>query len=186
MTGNLSARSCIDLHVTIAKAERMVNDAGNSPPGGVAFGATAFEDVYRGAYDRMTRVAHMLTGHNDIAEEVVQDAFVGLYRRFDTVSDPHGYLYRSVVNGCRQRHRRRQVGERLRTLRVVTEVAPPEIDETWRALEQLSPRRRAAVVLRYYADLSEADIAEALGCSRGTVKSLLHRALAQLKDVIDR
>jgi RNA polymerase sigma factor (sigma-70 family) len=50
----------------------------------------------------------------------------------------------------------------------------------------LSPRRRAAVVLRYYADLSEADIAEALGCSKGTVKSLLHRALAQLKDVIDR
>jgi RNA polymerase sigma factor (sigma-70 family) len=161
-------------------------DAGDSPPVGVAFGATAFEDVYRDAYHRMTRVAHMLTGHNDVAEEVVQDAFVGLYRRFDTVADPRGYLYRSVVNGCRQRHRRRQVGERLRTLRVTTEVAPPEIDETWRALDTLSPRRRAAVVLRYYADLSEADIAEALGCSRGTVKSLLHRALAQLKDVIDR
>ena len=165
----------------------MVNEGvGPEPSSEVGFGATAFEDVYRGAYHRMTRVAHMLTGHNDIAEEVVQDAFVGLYRRFDTVADPYGYLYRSVVNGCHQRHRRRQVGERLRTLRVVTEVAPPEIDETWRALERLSPRRRAAVVLRYYADLSEADIAEALGCSKGTVKSLLHRALAQLKDVIDR
>ncbi len=149
------------------------------------FGATALEGLYRDAYHRMTRVAHMLTGHNDVAEEVVQDAFVGLYRRFDTVSDPTGYLYRSVVNGCRQRHRRRQVGERLRTLRVVTEVAPPEIDETWRAVERLSPWRRA-VVLRYCADLSEADIAEVLGCSKGTVKSLLHRALAQLKDVIDR
>jgi RNA polymerase sigma-70 factor (sigma-E family) len=145
-----------------------------------------FEAVYRTAYRRMLRVAHLLTGDDGVAEEIVQDSFVALYGRFGTVAEPEGYLYRSVVNGCRSRHRRKEPSEKLRRLRVVTEIAPPEVDETWRALAALSDRRRAAVVLRYYADLSEADIAVALGCSRGTVKSLIHRALAQLRDVVER
>jgi RNA polymerase sigma-70 factor (sigma-E family) len=147
--------------------------------------AGSFEDVYRSSYARMVRTAHMLTGSSETAEEVVQDAFVRLYPRFDTVQDPAGYLYRSVVNGCWAGHRRRRVVERLRPLQsIVNDASPPEIDETWTALRRLPPRRRAVIVLRFYADLPIADIAQVLDCPTGTVKSLLHRSLAQLKDVL--
>jgi len=146
--------------------------------------AGSFEEVYRASYARMVRAAHLLTGSNETAEEVVQDAFMHLYPRFDTVDDPAGYLYRSVVNGCWAGHRRRRVFERLRPASRPSEVGPPEIDETWTALRRLPPRRRAVIVLRFYADLPIADIAQVLDCPPGTVKSLLHRSLAQLKDVI--
>jgi RNA polymerase sigma-70 factor (sigma-E family) len=147
-----------------------------------------FEDVYRTDYDRMVRVAYMLSGSNEVAEDVVQDAFVQLYSRFDRLADPAPYLYRTVVNGCRSRHRRHRVVERFRHLTVQSDqgTVPSEIDETWSALGRLAPRRRAVVVLRYYADLPLAEIAEILGCRTGTVKSMLHRALAELKEVVDR
>lgn len=145
-----------------------------------------YEEVYRADFARMVRIAHMLTGSNEMAEDVVQDAFVKLYPRFDTVADPSGYLYRSVVNGCWSRHRHRRVVERLRHLTARDEVHSDEIDETWGALNRLTPRQRSVVVLRYYADLQLADIAAALGVTTGTVKALLHRALAVLKEVIDQ
>jgi RNA polymerase sigma factor (sigma-70 family) len=146
-----------------------------------------FEEVYARSYRRLTRIAHLMTGGNGVAEEVVQDAFVALYRRFDQVADPDGYLYRSVVNGAKARYRRRQVAERLSRVRQVSpDVAPPDIDETWQALERLSARRRAAVALRYYADLSVDEIADLLDCRPATVRSLLHRGLADLKELITR
>jgi RNA polymerase sigma-70 factor (sigma-E family) len=144
-----------------------------------------FEDVYRASYARMIRVAFMLTGSNEAAEDIVQEAFVRIYARFDRLDDPIPYLYRTVVNGCRERHRRRHVAERLRHLTVQSGVSTLEIDETWTALERLPARRRAAVVLRYYADLPLAEIALILDCRTGTVKSMLHRALAELKEVVD-
>lgn len=148
--------------------------------------ATSCEDFFRDNYARMVRVAHMLTGSNETAEDIVQDAFVKLYPRFHEVADPGGYLYRSVVNGCWSRHRHRQVVERYRHLTAPDTVADTEIDETWAALRHLQPRRRAVIVLRYYADLPLAEIARILECRPGTVKSMLHRALADLKEVIDR
>lgn len=149
---------------------------------------TTFEDVYRTDYDRMVRVAYMLSGSNEVAEDIVQDAFVQLYSRFDRLADPVPYLYRTVVNGCRLRHRRRRVVERLRHLTAPSDQVTmgSAIDGTWSALDRLPPRRRAVVVLRYYADLPLAEIAEVLGCKIGTVKSMLHRALAELKEVVTR
>jgi RNA polymerase sigma factor (sigma-70 family) len=134
----------------------------------------------------MVQVAHMLTGSNDAAEDIVQDAFVGLYPRFDTLEDPAGYLYRSVVNGCWSRRRHRQVVERLRHLTAQPDTSYDNIDETRAALSRLSPRRRAVIVLRYYDDLPLVDIAEIIGCRIGTVKSMLHRALADLKTELHR
>jgi RNA polymerase sigma factor (sigma-70 family) len=148
--------------------------------------AATFEDVYRTVYDRMKRVAFVMTGSNETAEDVVQDAFVQLYSRFDRLGDPVPYLYRSVVNGCWSRRRHLRVVDRLRHLTADRrDVAPVEVDETWSALERLHPRRRAVVVLRYYADLPLADIASILDCKVGTVKSMLHRALAELKEVVE-
>jgi RNA polymerase sigma factor (sigma-70 family) len=169
--------------------------AGDAPPGVVSVDprsrvctadAGSFEDVYRASYARLVRTARMLTGSSETAEEVVQDAFVGLHPHFDTVHDPIGYLYRSVVNGCRTGHRRRQVRERLRPSPARSTVDAPEIDETWAALRSLPIRRRTVIVLRYYADLPIADIAQILGCPAGTVRSLLHRSLSELEGLIGR
>jgi RNA polymerase sigma factor (sigma-70 family) len=144
-----------------------------------------FEDVYRAEYLRMVRVAAMLLGSSEGAEDVVQDAFVALYHHYDSVTDPPGYLYRSVVNGCGSRFRHRQVVARFRHLTTVPDASDQTVDITWTALRSLAPRRRAVVVLRFYADLPLADIAHILDCNLGTVKSMLHRALGDLREVIE-
>jgi RNA polymerase sigma factor (sigma-70 family) len=146
----------------------------------------SFEETYRASYRQLTQVAHLITGSNDVAEEVVQDAFVALYPRFATVDNPGGYLYRSVVNGCRTWMRRRDARVRLGRAEPLRVAKAPELDETWSALLGLSPRLRTVVVLRYYADLPLAQIGELVGCPTGTVKSQLHRALSQLRGVIER
>jgi RNA polymerase sigma factor (sigma-70 family) len=163
------------------------DDVGKEARGDEAPGlraVTTFEALYRASYPRMKRVAFVMTGSNEVAEDVVQDAFLQLYRRFDELDDPVPYLYRSVVNGCGQRRRQRRVVERLQHLTVQSDVSPFEVDETWAALKRLPGRRRAVVVLRFYADLPLAEIAQVLGCKTGTVKSMLHRALSELKEVV--
>jgi RNA polymerase sigma factor (sigma-70 family) len=153
---------------------------------GAVLSPPSFEETYRACYGQLTRVAHLITGSNEVAEEVVQDAFVALYPRYATVERPDGYLYRSVVNGCRTWIRRKQTGLRVVRPERAGVTAAPELDETWTALAGLSPHQRTVVVLRFYADLPLAEIGELMGCRTGTVKSQLHRALGQLKDVIVR
>ncbi|MFN3258111.1 MAG: RNA polymerase sigma factor [Ilumatobacter sp.] len=119
------------------------------------------------------------------AEDVVQDAFAGLHRNAHRVSNPGGYLQRSVVNLSIKVQRRRHTATRYRPDQLPLS-GIPEIDETWQAVSRLPPRQRAVVALRYWEDLSEAQIAAALDWPAGTVKSTLHRALAQLKKEIAR
>lgn len=154
-----------------------------------------FDEVFDREYAPMVRVAYLMLGSNELAEETVQDAFVALHQQWFRVSNPGGYLRTSVVNRCRSKLRRRttraRVDDKLRA-EVVTSsgpassAAPRSADELFDALATLSARQRAAVVLRYYADLPEAEIAEALGVRPGTVKSLLNRGLTQLREVIER
>lgn len=131
----------------------------------------------------MVRVAHLISGSNAVAEEIVQDAFVRLRERWDSLDNPGGYLRTTVVNACRSQLRRHDVERRYaRTQRpddIVT--GDREIDETWTALGQLPERQRAVLVLRFYEDLPEAEIAHILGCRIGTVKSSMHRALKRLR-----
>jgi RNA polymerase sigma factor (sigma-70 family) len=127
----------------------------------------------------------MMTGSNEAAEDIVQEAFVRLFARFDRLDDPVPYLRRSVVNGCLERGRRRRVVQRLEHLTVAGSVAALEIDEMWSILKRLPARRRAAVVLRYYVDLPLAEIAQVLDCKTGTVKSMLNRAIAELRKVVE-
>ena len=88
-------------------------------------------------------------------------------------------------DGCNTWHRRRRM-ERERLPRAITEGVEPEARELLDALARLGLRQRTALVLRFYADMSEADIAQALGCRIGTVKSLVHRGLRQLEGMIER
>jgi DNA-directed RNA polymerase specialized sigma24 family protein len=146
----------------------------------------ALDELYRAHYAAMVRLAHLVTGSNEVAEDVVQEAFVRLHRSQVRADNPGAFLRTVVVNRCRS-WQRRQVLERRHSGAVMPGVSlPVEVDETLTALAGLRSRQRTALVLRFYGDLAETDIAAALGCRPGTVKSLISRGLAQLKETIER
>ena len=147
--------------------------------------ATTFEDLFRRRYEPMVRVAFLLLGSRAEAEDVVQDSFARIELRWARLDKPEGYLHRCVVNRSNDVLRRRRLEDRFRRLRR-EETSELHADELADALATLPPKRRAAVVLRYYAGLPEKEIAKVLGVRPGTVKSMLHRALAQLREVIER
>ncbi len=135
-------------------------------------------------YASLVRLAALL-GDRSVAEEVVQDAFVRVHIAGDRVHDPLPYLRRAVVNGARSSLRRREVRRRA-PLEVVRDVPPPDDrEDVMRALRGLPARQRECLVLRFYNDLSEADIAAALGISPGSVKTHTSRGLAALGKTLE-
>jgi RNA polymerase sigma-70 factor (sigma-E family) len=137
----------------------------------------------------LTRLAFLMLGDRQTAEDVVQEAFCGLYRAWDRMSDhAHalGYVRSSVLNGSRSALRRSRRAPRAVAVEAAaasaedTVLAGERQRETVAALRRLPPRQREAVVLRYFADLPEQETAVAMGVSRGTVKSTTSRALAAL------
>ena len=140
----------------------------------------------------LTRLAFLMLGDRQAAEDVVQEAFCGLYRAWDRMPDhTHavGYVRASVLNGSRSALRRsRRAPRELAGPAAASSAASAEDAalagerqrETVAALRRLPPRQREAVVLRYFADLPEQETAAAMGVSRGTVKSTTSRALAAL------
>lgn len=151
-----------------------------------------FERFYTDRYGQMVRTAALITGSAAVAEEIVQDTFVQMYRLWDEIDSPPGWARAAVVSGCRSWQRRvvreRTHAERFGPAEAGTDalVASDANAIAVRAsLQSLTDRQRAAVVLRYFEDLPEAEIARLLGCRPGTVKSLLSRSLAKLKGVLD-
>jgi RNA polymerase sigma-70 factor (sigma-E family) len=138
----------------------------------------------------LVRLAVLMVGDQQAAEDVVQDAFLGLYRRWPALKDPDralSYARSSVLNGCRMVLRSRFSRDK------VTLAAPDDIEsaeatallgeanrEVIAALRRLPARQREAVVLRYYLDMTEDQAAQAMRVSRGTVKSATSRGLAAL------
>ena len=141
-----------------------------------------FDDFYDQQRLSMLRLAHLLCGSAEAGEEVAQEAFVVVHSRWSSLEEPAAYLRVVVVNKSRS-VQRRQMRERrhLRSMRTTPTALTPEIDETWQQLKKLSADRRAAIVLRFYEDLAVAEIAEVMDKPIGTVKSLLHRGMAELK-----
>jgi len=137
----------------------------------------------------LTRLAYVMLGDRPAAEDVVQEAFLGLYKRWsqlrDTASAP-GYLRASVLNGCRMvlRSRTRRDDRTAGELPWESAEATALVGEKYRhlllAIRALPPRQRETLVLRYYLDLSEEETARSMGIRRGTVKSATSRALAAL------
>jgi RNA polymerase sigma factor (sigma-70 family) len=144
--------------------------------------------LYKAEYLPMLRLAHLLIGTAEIAEEVVQDAFIVVYQRREQIENLGGYLRRTVVNRCYSELRRRSLERRKAQLFAVGEepVLTPELDETWKALDRLKPKQRTALVLRYYEDLPIKEVAELMGEREGTVKSLVHRGLNGLRSEVTR
>jgi RNA polymerase sigma-70 factor (sigma-E family) len=145
----------------------------------------AFTELYRTHYSALVRLAAVVVDDDAVAEEVVQEAFARLHMRWARVDDPASYVRRSTVNGCRDILRRRRV-ERTFLRRQTTDDPKPEPDFLGDALARLPARERIALVLRHYEGLSEQQIAEALGCPPGTVKTLLHRGGKRLRQQLER
>lgn len=139
--------------------------------------------LYRTRYDDMVRLAFLLTGSSAEAEEIVQDAFVRIRGRIARADNPSAYLRTAVVNGCRNHYRRIMV-ERRHAPQAET-ASHDRVDEMSDALATLSTRQRSVIVLRFYAGMTEAEIAQVLRCRPGTVKSLAHRGLAELRRIIE-
>lgn len=150
-------------------------------------GTADFQRVYAEQFPVMVRFAYLTTGSLDTAEDVVQDAFVQLHRNWHRVEQPVGWLRRAVANRCTSWVRRRILERRhAQTAEpTVSPVLSPDATAVRDALTRLRPRQRAAVFLRYYLDLPVAAIADTLDCRPGTVRSLLHRAHAVLKESLN-
>lgn len=153
----------------------------------------AVTQLYAVHYRSLVRLAALLLRDTAVAEEVVQDAFVAMHGRWARLRDPDkalAYLRQSVVNGARSAIRRRGVAQRYLPRLSLPATVPSaehgaldrlEHEAVVAALQQLPVRQREALVLRYYADLSEADIAATMGISRGAVKSHASRGMAALR-----
>lgn len=152
-----------------------------------------FADVFAAHRTEALRLAYLLCGDRDRAEDLVADAFVKLYRRWcrGGIDNPRAYLRRTVVNETNSRFRRlalerreasRQRGDDRGERGTDEQVADAEAVAA--ALAALPPRQRSAVVLRYYADLPEREVADLLGVSVGTVKSSVSRALERMRPLL--
>jgi RNA polymerase sigma factor (sigma-70 family) len=150
-----------------------------------------FDDFYRREYERAVRLAWLLSGSRAAAEDVVQDAMMAVYRSFARVESPGAYLRRAVVNGTRSRGRNeRHQQERVTLLereRPVFNDAVADADgELFDLIRGLPYRQRVVIVARYWGGWSETDIARALDCRPGTVKSLAARALNRLRNEVEQ
>jgi RNA polymerase sigma-70 factor (sigma-E family) len=154
---------------------------------------TEFSEFAHGRWPGLARLGYGLTGDRGLAEDLAQTALASAYASWSRVrraDDPDAYVRRILVNAYRASFRRRRVSEQLSGLpheyarAIATDPGvnqPSERDAIVSALLDLPPRQREVVVLRYWLDLTEAQVAAALNCSVGNVKSQASRALAKLR-----
>lgn len=148
-------------------------------------------ELYAAHGPSAARLAYLLTGERELAEDLAHEAFIRLAGRFHHVRSQDAfpaYLRAAVVNVVRNHLRRRRleraVLDRIGSTRPTDRSSAPDVeqrDELWRCLQALPYRQRAAIVLRYYEDLSEQQTADVLGCSVNAVKGLVARGLERLR-----
>ncbi len=135
-----------------------------------------FAVLYRTQFPVLMRVAFLMTGSNETAEDVVQDTFIRCRSRLGDLEHPPSYLRAAVINECRsvyRRSRRRRVDSQD-----IKDELPADLVDLRDALGRLPWRQRAAIVLRYFVDVPDSDIAEFLACKPSTVRSLIRRGVA--------
>jgi RNA polymerase sigma factor (sigma-70 family) len=140
------------------------------------------EEVYRSSQAALRRLAFLLVGDRDDADDIVQSVFATAADRWSSIDDPPTYLRRAVANRAHDVHRR--------SFRPAAPVAGdahadgPDVDVVWSFVNALPTAQRAVIVLRFYEDLSLVDIAVVLGRPENTVRSDLRRALSHLKRIL--
>lgn len=148
----------------------------------------SFDDFYREHHAEAVRWATALVGRRDVAEDLAQDALERTGRRLSELEESAAYLRRSVVNACRSWHRSHRRELRRMRLAAPTDEASGPIEvsapsrEVLAAVQMLPYPQRAAVVLRFWADWSDVDIATSLGCKPASVRVLVHRGIARLRE----
>ena len=150
-----------------------------------------YENFVRALLPRLLRYATMLTGERELAGDLVQDVLVKLYRRWSRISaadDPDRYVMRMVTNGYLS-WRRSKPARLIAVGEVPDEVRPDDFasdhalrEDMWQRLARLPRRQRAVLVLRYYEQWDDAEIADLLDCARATVRAHAHRALTTLRN----
>ena len=139
----------------------------------------SIEAAYRRLYPQLVRLAFLLVDTAEHAEEAVQDAFAKAYPKWGRIENPDAYMRRAVVHTCRSVQRRRSVMRRAPATRPDEQTLG--VDHIADIVRQLPLTLRQVVVLRYYLQLSDQEIAHTLAVPIGTVKSTLHRARAHLR-----
>jgi RNA polymerase sigma-70 factor (sigma-E family) len=186
-----------------AAALRLTNASWTDPgrPRALSHAAASAEGTVEALYGEhavgLIRLAYLMLGDRPAAEDVVQDAFCHLYQAWDRLVDPARalpYVRSSVLNACRSALRRRIVGRRV----TPAMYAPPVISaeaaalglherrEVMQAVRRLPGRQREALVLRFYLDLPEQEIAQIMGVQPSTVRSATHRALKALGQSLEK
>lgn len=150
-----------------------------------------FREFFNAEFRPLRRIAYLLTGDWGDAEDLAQEAMVRTYRAWARIKErerPAAYARTVLVNRHRSMLRRAKVEAKHAVARDPDRfVAGPPTDDhmlVWQALAELPMRERQALVLRFYEDLPQADIAAVLGCPVGTVKSMTNRALGRLRGVL--
>jgi len=146
----------------------------------------SFEDFYASVWLRSFRLASFLTQDASAGEEIAQDVLLNMYRTWGKADNPEAYLRTAIVNAASNWRRRAGIGRSKLPLLATNHHTDLAAEELGDAIAALPFRQRAVIVLRYHADLSEAEIAETLGCRPGTVKSLASRALTRLAKEIPK
>lgn len=164
----------------------------------------AISELYAAHWARMVRLAWLVLRDQSLAEDAVQDAFVATHRRWDSIQDSGrvvSYLQTAVVNRCRSIQRHEVVVDRHNRAAAAAADVPgrasqdsaeaaalagSERERILGILDRLPQRQREVLVLRYYADLSESQIADALEISPGSVKAHAHRALNTLRTTLEQ
>ena len=149
-------------------------------------GPDTFAAFYVAEYPGMVQLAHLLTGSSLDAEDAVREAFARLQGRMADLEHPGGYLRTTVVHLCHDRGRRLTNERRMQHALPTPPLLSLGASEVMDVLSGLPYRQRAALVMRYWADWSEQEIADALGCRPGTVETLASRGLARLAKELPR
>jgi RNA polymerase sigma factor (sigma-70 family) len=146
----------------------------------------SFDEFFANAWPWASRLAAFLTQDTAAGEDIAQDVLTTMSQRWNTTDHPAAYLRASLVNASKNWHRRGQTMRDALPLLAASDQLDFQADELGDAIARLPFRQRAVIVMRYHADLSESEIADALGCRRGTVKSLASRALKALAKEIEQ
>ena len=176
------------------RATAAISGSSAAPP---PTGRPAIDELYHARRLSLVRLAVLMVDDKPTAEDIVQDVFTALFRRHGadlrSVSDPHAYLTTGVMNAARSTLRRRRTARAYRAPQAAIMPAAEDLAllqegdrDVLAALGALTVRQRQVLVLRYWSELTEQEIADTLRISRGTVKSTASRALGTLRRLLDR